>query len=289
MTPVVGAGIWGPGGPASDGTSIYAVTGNRWEDLEPDAAPSWAGSSALFRFGPDLAFSGRSADYFVPSNWDTLDRFDLDLGSSGPLVVDAPALQPSQLVVALGKTGVATLLDRNHLGGLDGDPIASATIFQGTNGSSAGQIINAAAWATTPSGTYIVVKGYWNSTAIDCDTPEGMEPDGSAYDLVTVRLDPNAPNNMRTVWCANSGGMGSPSITMSSGTNDAIVWIEGAGGDNALHAWDLETGASLYSSAANALGSALRFTSPIAVHGRVLVGGNWKLYAFSHGPLTLAP
>ena len=97
MTPVVGAGIWGPGGPASDGTSVFAVTGNRRAEFDLDGGPTWAGSSAVFRFGPTLTFSGNAADYYVPPNWDELDRNDEDLGSSGPLVVDAPVLTPSAL------------------------------------------------------------------------------------------------------------------------------------------------------------------------------------------------
>jgi hypothetical protein len=278
MTPVVGAGIWGPGGPASDGTSIFTVTGNRAEDLEPDASPSWAGSNAVFRFGPELTFSGQAADFFAPADWDTLDRFDLDLGSSGPLVVDAPAMTPSALIVAMGKSGVAYLLDRNNLGGLDGGPVASATIIQGLPGNQ-GQIINAAAWATVANTTYIVVKGFINATAAACPLP----PDGSVYDLLGIRLDPTVPNDMQTIWCVASGGMGSPSITMSDDANDAFVWTEGAGGDNLLHAWDLATGTPLYSSGGQALGPVQNFTTPIAVHGRVLVAGDGMLYAFASG------
>ena len=276
MTPVVGAGIWGPGGPASDGTSVFAVTGNREQDLEADASPSWAGSNAVFRFGPSLTFSGSSADFFAPPNWDQLDRLDLDLGSSGPLVVDAPAMTPSALLLAMGKSGVAYLLDRNNLGGLDGGPLASATIVQGLPGNE-GQIINAAAWATVSGATYIVVKGYFDATSAECLLP----PDGSAYDLMAIRLDPTAPGDMRTVWCAASGGMGSPSITMSDDMNDALVWTQGAEGDNLLHARDLATGTELYSSGAQTLASVRRFTTPIAAHGRVLVAGDGMLYAFA--------
>jgi hypothetical protein len=275
-TPVIGAGIWGPGGPASDGTSIFAVTGNRAQDLDPDASPSWAGSNAIFRFGGLSSLAGHPDDFFAPPDWDALDRFDEDLGGSGPLLVDAPNMTPSALAVTLGKNGVAYLLDRSDLGGLDAGPVSSATIFRGTAGVPVGVIINAAAWATVASGTYIVAKGYRDATASDCPLP----PDGgSDYDLVTLRLDPTAPNYMRTVWCASTGGMGSPSITLSDSANDAIVWTEGAEGDNALHAWDLATGASLFSG--ETLGGANRFSSPIAVHGRLLVGANAQLYSFA--------
>jgi hypothetical protein len=279
MTPVAGAGIWGPGGPASDGNSIFAVTGNRSDDLDSDASPSWAGSNSVLRLGPDLAFSGHAADFFAPADWDELDRLDLDLGSSGPLVIDAPAMTPSALVVTLGKNGVAYLLDRNNLGGLDAGPVASATIVQGIPGHE-GQIVNAAAWTNLSNTTYVVAKGYFDATAAECP----LSQDGTTYDLVAVRLDPDAPNCMRTVWCAASGGMGSPSITMSDSANDAIVWTEGAEGDNGLHAWDLATGAALYFSGEDVLGPVRRFTTPIAVHGRILVAGDGMLYSFKPTP-----
>jgi hypothetical protein len=276
MTPVIGAGIWGPGGPASDGTSVFAVTGNRRVDFDLDAGPSWAGSSAVFRFGPALTFSGQSADYYVPPNWDDLDRNDEDLGASGPLVVDAPALTPSALLVAIGKDGIARLLDRNNLGGLDGGVVASKELVQGIPGIE-GQILNVAASATVSGATYIVVKGWFDATAADCPLP----PDGSLYDLIAIKLDPTAQNNMATAWCVSSGGMGSPSITLSDDANDAIVWTEGAEGDNLLHAWDLVTGTALYSSGTQTLGPVRHFATPIAVNGRVLVAGEGMLYAFT--------
>jgi hypothetical protein len=276
MTPVVGAGIWGPGGPASDGTSVFAVTGNRRAEFDLDGGPTWAGSSAVFRFGPTLTFSGNPADYYVPPNWDELDRNDEDLGSSGPLVVDAPALTPSALVVAIGKDGIMRLLDRSSLGGLDGGLLASKELVQGIPGIE-GQILNVAASATVAGATYIVVKAWYDASAADCPLP----PDGSLYDLIAIRLDPNAQNNMQTAWCVTSGGMGSPSITMSDDANDAIVWTEGAEGDNRLHAWDLATGTALFSSGAQTLGPVRHFATPIAANGRILVAGDGMLYAFT--------
>jgi hypothetical protein len=101
---------------------------------------------------------------------------------------------------------------------------------------------------------------------------------------MAIRLDPNAPNHMQTVWCAATGGMGSPSITMSDDANDAIVWTVGAEGDGALHAWDLVTGTPLYSSPPATLGFVRHFATPIAVHGRVLAAGDGMLYAFASTP-----
>jgi hypothetical protein len=280
MTPVVGGGIWGPGGPASDGTSIFAVTSNRRTDVDVDSGtPAWAGSNAVFRLGSDLTFSGKPTDYFVPVDWDQLDRGDFDLGSSGPLVIDAPAMVPSQLVMAMGKGGIAYLLDRNNLGGMDAGPIASTVVVQGLPGDE-GQIINAAAWATSAGKTYVVIKGYFSASAADCPLPV----DGGTFDLVALVLDPTAQNYMRTAWCVSSGGMGSPSITMSDDDEDAIVWAGGAEGDNRMHAWDLATGALLYQSNSGDIGAVRRFITPIGAHGRIFIPGDNMLYAFAAQP-----
>ena len=72
-TQVGGAGIWGVGGAASDGTSIFVTTGNGF-----DSSMTWAGSEGLFRLTPGLTFSGSTMDYFVPYNWYSLDQGDVD-------------------------------------------------------------------------------------------------------------------------------------------------------------------------------------------------------------------
>ena len=92
-TPALAAGMWAPGGPASDGTSIFAVTGNR---EPPTSAAAWNGGEGVLRFGAGLTFTEQPPDFWVPANWlTTLDPMDQDLGGSGALVVDAPAMTPS--------------------------------------------------------------------------------------------------------------------------------------------------------------------------------------------------
>ena len=78
----------------------------------------WGGGEAVIRFQPGPIFSGNPSDYWAPTNWFDLDQGDVDLGGSGPLLVDVPGATPSSLVVAMGKDGNAYLLDRNNLGGI---------------------------------------------------------------------------------------------------------------------------------------------------------------------------
>ena len=75
------------------------------------------GGEAIIRLGPGAKFSGNSADYFTPSNWHQLDDDDADLGGSGPVLFDVPGATPSKLIAALGKNGMAYLLNRDDLGG----------------------------------------------------------------------------------------------------------------------------------------------------------------------------
>ena len=119
-----GGAIWGVGGVASDGTNPFVTTGNT-----ANTGGNWSGGEAVIRFQPGPIFTGSPADYWVPLNWFDLDNRDLDLGGSGPLLVEVPGATPSSLVVALGKDGNAYLLDRGNLGGIAA-PVASSQSFK---------------------------------------------------------------------------------------------------------------------------------------------------------------
>jgi hypothetical protein len=107
-----GCGSWSVGGIATDETNLFIATGNS------KGASVWSGGDAIIRLQPGPVFSGSSVDYWAPTNWPSLDSSDLDLGGSGPLLVDVPGATPAALAVALGKDGNAYLLDRTNLGGV---------------------------------------------------------------------------------------------------------------------------------------------------------------------------
>ncbi len=137
------AGVWGPGGVASDGTDTFVVTGNG------NSTGTWSGSEAVIRLQPGPVFSGSTTDYWAPTNWQSLDSADADLGGSGAILVDVPGATPSALVVALGKDGNAYLLNRSNLGGVSA-PVAQASM--------GGTIIQAAATYKTTLGTFVVLR-----------------------------------------------------------------------------------------------------------------------------------
>jgi outer membrane protein assembly factor BamB len=267
-TGVRGGGIWAPGGLASDGSGIFAATGNTF------GARTWEGGEAILRFQPGPVFSAQPVDFFAPSNWKMLDTTDLDLGGSGPLLVDLPGATPSGLVVALSKAGVAHLLDRSNLGGVGtgngrvGEGVFSAQVADG-------EIINAAAAYSTANGTFVAFHAHGGAQGRSC-------PAGQGGNLVALKLIPGAPPALTTAWCADSGGEGSPIVTTTDGISEMIIWAAGAEGTERLRAWDAETGQLLYGGggAGDVMNRVRRFTTPIAVRGRILVGADNRLFAF---------
>jgi outer membrane protein assembly factor BamB len=268
-TAAVAGGIWAPGGLATDGTSVFVATGNT------EGAANWMGGEAIVRLGAGATFSGDPADYFVPSNWVFLDAADLDLGGSGPLLVDVAGAVPSQLVVALGKNGVAYLLDRNNLGGFGSGDGASGEGLESARVSS-DSIVNAAASYTTASGTYVVMKA----------TAAGIGCPGAPGDLIALRIAAASPPSISVAWCADNLGGGSPIVTTTDGSSQPIVWTVGAEYTNQLHGYDGETGRLLFTGGGpfEQMGNVEHFQTPIVVDGRIFVAGDNQLYAFTLNP-----
>jgi len=257
-TRAVGGGIWGPGGIASDGTSLFVATGNTF------GVTQWGDGEAIIRLPPFLSFSQQSTDFFRPVNWLSLDQQDLDLGGSGPVLLTVPNSNPSNLIVALGKNGTAYLVDQSNLGG------ESATaVFSGQVSSS--EIINAAAAYRTARSSYVVFRA--NGT--QC-------PGGQVGDLVALRIS-GTPPTFQTAWCASQNGTGSPIVTTTDGQANAIVWGLGAEGDGRLHGFDGDTGQVVFAGggSSDAMGGISRFQTPIVAKGRLFVAGTNRVYAFS--------
>jgi outer membrane protein assembly factor BamB len=250
-----GGAIWGVGGVASDGSNPFVTTGNT-----AFTGGTWCGGEAVIRFQPGPIFSGSTTDFWAPTNWLQLDTDDLDLGGSGPLLVDVPGATPSHLVVALGKNGNAYLLNRDNLGGITA-PVASFNIGP--------QPINqGAATYRTNQGTYVTCRA-------------------GAIQLFTFRITATNPPTIASAWSVNrtSLGCGSPFVTSTDGTNNMIVWTigTGTGGDQRLHGYNGDTGAVVYAGGgANELmaGTHSYSTTGIVARGRIYVATDNKVYAF---------
>jgi hypothetical protein len=258
-TQVGKAGIWGPGGAASDGQSIFVTTGNG-----AGGGATWAEQEGILRLGIDLSFTHSNADFYSPANWQALDQADLDMSGSGPLVIDAPGMTPSALVMAQGKDGNLYLVDRANLGGVGAATVGTLHVMVST-------INNAGAFATIGGTTYVIVRG---NNGAGC-------PNGTSGNVVAVKLDPAQPQKMAMAWCGNGGGRGDPIITSSDGNADAIVWVAGAEGDAKLHAFDLVSGQSLFVGG-SIPGVRHLSTTLLAAHGRIFAAGDGQVFALTH-------
>ena len=249
-TPATGGGAWSVGGVASDGINPFIATGNTF------GASTWSGGEAIIRFQPGPVFSGLTNDYWAPTNWIALDSSDTDLGGSGALLVDVPGATPSKLVVSLGKDGNAYLLNRTNLGGVS-VPLARAHISSST-------IIQAAATYQTAQGAYVVCCG--DSTS-----------------LIAFRITPTSPPAITGVWTNSQNGRGSPFVTSTDGTNNAIVWGIGSEGNQRLQGFNGDTGAVVFTGggANELMAGTRRFNTAIAAHGRIYVANDNKVYAFT--------
>jgi hypothetical protein len=258
------AGSWAVGGIASDGMSLFVTTGNS------SGATSWADGEAIIRLTPGLTFSQAPADYFAPSNWQTLDSLDLDVGGSAPLLVDAPAVTPSALAMALGKDGNAYLLDRSKLGGASGNtPLAMASV-------SSDQIIQAATTYTTGNVTYVSFDGV------------GKGCPGGGGKLTTLKITGGSSPAISVAWCGGTatGGVngGSPIVTTTDDAqSNPIVWWIGAEIDNRLHGFGGEKGNVIFGGGGQAeqMSTVQHFQTPIVAKGRIFVASNNTVYAFT--------
>jgi hypothetical protein len=253
-----GGGAWSPGGVASDGRSVYLVTGNTI------GTRTWADGEAVLRLGADAAFSRKPEDFFAPSNWLELDSIDADLGGTNALLLSLPGATPSELVLALGKDGNAYLLNRQNLGGIGGNAVVKKV--------SSDPIRTAPASFSAGSEVFVALAG----ASVDC-------PAGTHGDLMALRIAAGAPPRISMAWCATQNGRGAPIVTTTDGKANPIVWTVGAEGDNRLHGFRGDSGAVLFAGggAAEAMAEVRRFQTLIAVGDRLYVAADQHVYAFA--------
>jgi hypothetical protein len=254
-------GIWGHSGVASDGTNMFVITGNT-----TGTGGTWGGGEAIIRLQAGPTFTGNATDYWAPIDWFSLDNGDTDLGGCSAILIDVPGATPSQLVLALGKNGNAYLVNRTNLGGITA-PVAE---LDNVDGVIRGQ---SSATYTTTLGTYFVFR--------------------ASGEIKAYKITATNPPTMMFAWSANQNGQGSPWVTTTDGTNNAIVWVVGAQGDNRLHGYNGDTGAVVYAGGGtNELMTGTRkWNSGMVARGSIYVANDNKVYKFNvpTGPPTPTP
>jgi hypothetical protein len=249
-------GVWGPGALPTDGTSVFPVTGNT-----SGTNGTWGGGEAVIRLAAGPTFSGNSADYYTPSNWEQLDNGDTDLGGASEVLVDMPGAQYPHLVAAGGKDGNLYILNRDNLGGIGGELLKTSVAGHEVKGAPAAY--------TTALGTYVALHiegGSGNSC-----------PAGQGGNMVVLKIT-QSPMAAKTVWCSTQGGLASPMVTTTDGKANPIVW----NADSTLYGWNGDTGALIVGGTTTKMSTAVqKWNTPIDAKGRIVVGVNGQLTVFT--------
>ncbi|MEO8902355.1 MAG: hypothetical protein ABI627_12580 [Polyangiaceae bacterium] len=259
------AGIWAAGGLPSDGTGVFAVTGNT--SLQGDHTGS--DSEEVLRITDLGTPHYDAANLFYPSEWASpMNSNDQDFGSASPAVVSVPGAKPSTIVVAPAKPGRVYFLDAANLGGSLGQ-FADMAIADTTSSS----VYTSPAAYQAPSGVYVAL-----ATGAGSQCPNDTN-NGSVMSILLKPMTPGTAPVPSKAWCARIGGGDTPKrapiATNSAGSADPVVWyLNGA----ALNAYDGEDGTVLYDSSKGATPSSCagvhKFTSLMAVNGRIVAGGD---------------
>jgi hypothetical protein len=253
------AGIWhGDAGLAADSDgNVYAVTGNG--TFDDGASPPEYGNTVLKLALTTNGFVVR--DYFTPSDQAELSSRDLDLGSSGPVLLSDESGAHRHLLFVTGKAGVSYLLDRDKLGH-----------YRAGNDSNAVQTVH-----TSDSG--FGASAYWNHTLFVW---------GSNDVLKAYRFNAGRLASPPTLAPTRSVDPGATPVVSSDGDRNGIVWAiqtrtwRGADKPAVLHAYDAtDVRRELYSSEMNSsrdrAGTALRFAIPTVAGGRVFVSAKGEV------------
>ena len=251
--------IWqGGSGPAADADGyIYVATANG--DYDGPAGANDFGDSVL-----KMGWNGNvfgALDFFTPYNETQLDQYDLDLGSSGPLVLpDQPGPYP-HLMVAGGKEGTLYLINRDAMGEFNPD---SDNITQSIPGAVASELAG--------------VPSYWNSSLYVGGDGDYIKQFPLVNGLLTQQ-----PVSQTTVFFGGAGPA-STSIT-SNGNSSGILWAI-RHTNPGLFAFDPTNLANKFYDSTIALSGrdklvpVARFVTPTISNSKVYIGGKAALEAY---------
>jgi outer membrane protein assembly factor BamB len=114
--------IWGSG----DGPAVEP-SGNIWAASGNGSGSTYGYQQSVLKLGPSLNL----LDAWAPSDWQSLDSSDRDIGSTEPLLL------PGALVFQIGKEGLGYLLSATGLGGTGAAPVFQASVCSGSYGGAA--------------------------------------------------------------------------------------------------------------------------------------------------------
>ena len=324
-------GMWSSSGVSVDPEGrVYIATGANSEytgqkrklaGVSPDSEGHWAAS--ILQFIDDRTKGLILSGVYTPFNYCQTEAADIDLGSSGAVVVDLPApstTTPHLLVLGGGKQGNFYLLDREHLPGgvtkrhpCSVDPETDASLLApqpqphfGLRGpinlfrpysdyismlDQAKSRSTASYFHDTAGRNLVFVSG---STKTGDDFQSSMPPGLAKVEIVTAPAKSAYPHVDALEKTQTLINPGSP-VVSSNGGAAAIVWVldpnarrtqtlYGPGAPKPiLYAFDAESLALLWKSTPGDLYPSGKYNEPTVAEGQVLVGTD-RLQAFGlHG------
>jgi len=88
---------------------------------------------------------------------------------------------------------------------------------------------------------------------------------------------------MALAWNVSQGGRGSPWVTSTDGTNNAMVWVANVEGDGKLYGYNGDTGATIFAGGGpnEQMTGTRQWNTGMVARGRIYFGADNKVYAFT--------
>ena len=257
--------FWASGAaPAVDsGGNIYLVAGNGTFDADsggPDLG------EAFIKLSTNNGLS--VSDWFAPYNAAALNSADLDIGSSGALLLpdEAGSPQHPHLLVSAGKEGRIYVVDRDRMGRFQSGSDSQIPLS-----------------LPKTIGALFGIPAYFHNTVYFSGSGDALK----AFPIQNGALS-NSPSSRSAAVFGFPGSV--PSIS-SNGAADGIVWTVEPSGNGRLHAYDAsDLSKELFNSGkrtADSLGSYVKFSTPTVANGAVYAGTQNSVAVFGvAGPVV---
>jgi hypothetical protein len=248
------SGIWAKAGVTFDALTnrVYVVTGNG--TFSPSTF-MWGDSILALNPDGSGAGNGNPLDSYTPTNYQSLQNADLDLGSTNLLILPDNGSSYPHLAVQSGKDQVLRLIDLDDMSG------------QGAPGKVGGEVGSV---ALTTGGAVLNPSSAWVNPADGSTWVYVVSPrnGANAYQLtISNGIPALAPR-----WSAPGANNGGATVA-----NGVLYYAQSSN----LHALDPTTGAALWNS--TAIGG-IHWQTPMIANGVVYIADNDKqLTAFSLG------
>ena len=318
-------GMWASGGPSVDAEGrVYIATGSKFlararkgvAGIYPDSDHDWGQSILQLRDDRDAGFTLMAT--YSPFNYCQAGAADIDLGSSGTVVIDLPATASAtpHLLAVGGKQGNLYLLDREHLpGGVTRRHACSTD--PDTDGSLLGPDVQPQFGLRGPINLFGPYSDYVSmlDQAKSRSTPAFYRDDAGETQVfatgsaktgedfstsappgvarVSLVASPDRPAFLRVARLDQTHTLQNPGspVVSSAGGKDAIVWVLDTNAPRSaplygaqapeplLYAFDAKSLKLLWKSKPGQLYTGGKYNEPAVVDGMVLVGTD-RLQAF---------